>query len=103
MRKPGPEELYQAVDVNSYIWPSDFIARVQTEKFVRTNSKGTTPIPGQSDGTSSFSGYDADAGRDWGIQFFDAFKSGNGPTPTRSCSATAAAFTRSGTTTARRT
>jgi hypothetical protein len=76
MRKPGPEELYQAVDVNSYIWPSDFIARVQTEKFVRTNSKGTTPIPGQSDGTSSFSGYDADAGRDWGIQFFDAFKSG---------------------------
>ncbi|MCF8152101.1 MAG: hypothetical protein K9K30_16010 [Burkholderiaceae bacterium] len=76
MRKPGPEELYQAVDANSYMWPTDFIARVQTEKFVRTNTKGTTLIPGQNDGTSSFKGYDADAGRDWGIQFFDAFKVG---------------------------
>ena len=78
MRKPGPEELYQAVGATPYIWPSDFIARVQTEKFVRTNTKGTTPIPGQSygAGSSSFSGWDADAGRDLGIQFFDAFKFG---------------------------
>jgi len=76
MRKPGPEELYQAFDANPYIWPTDFIARVQTGKFVRTNAKGTTPIPGQSDGRASFSGYDADAGRDWGVQFFDAFKTG---------------------------
>lgn len=76
MRKPGPEEMYQAVGSNSYMWPTDFIARVQTEKFVRTNSKGTTAIAGQSDGTSSFKGYDADVGRDWGFQFFDAFKVG---------------------------
>jgi hypothetical protein len=78
MRKPGPEELYQAVDANSYMWPSDFIARVQTEKFVHTNSKGTVPIPGQSygPGSSSYSGWGADAGRDWGIQLFDAFKVG---------------------------
>ena len=78
MRKPGPEELYQGVGAQPYMWPTDFIARVQTEKFVRTNTKGTTPIPGQSfgAGSSSFSGWDADAGRDWGIQFFDAFKIG---------------------------
>ena len=78
MRKPGPEELYQAVDANSYMWPTDFIARVQTEKFVHTNTKGTTPIPGQSygAGSASYSGWDADAGRDWGIQLFDAFKTG---------------------------
>lgn len=76
MRKPGPEELYQAVDAQSYIWPTDFVARVQTEKFVRTNTKGTTPIPGQGDGRPSFKGYDADAGRDWGVQVFDAFRFG---------------------------
>jgi len=76
MRKPGPEEMYQAIDSNSYMWPTDFIARVQSEKFVRTNAKGTGALPGQSDGTASFKGYDADAGRDWGIQFFDAFKVG---------------------------
>ena len=76
MKKPGPEELYQGLDAINYIWPTDFIARVQTERFVRTNTKGTRPIPGQSDGTASFSGYDGDIGRDWGIQFFDAFKSG---------------------------
>lgn len=76
MKKPGPEELYQGLDAINYIWPTDFIARVQAERFVRTNTKGTRPIVGQSDGTSSFSGYDGDIGRDWGIQFFDAFKSG---------------------------
>ena len=76
MKKPGPEELYQGLDAINYIWPTDFIARVQTERFVRSNTKGTRPIPGQSDGTASFSGYDGDIGRDWGIQFFDAFKSG---------------------------
>ena len=76
MKKPGPEELYQGLDAINYIWPTDFIARVQTERFVRTNTKGTRPIPGQSDGTASFSGYDGDIGRDWGIQFFDAFKRG---------------------------
>jgi hypothetical protein len=78
MRKPGPEELYQAVGATPYIWASDFIARVQTEKFVRTNSKGTAFIPGQgySNASASYTGWDADAGRDWGIQFFDAFKTG---------------------------
>lgn len=78
MRKPGPEELYQAVGATPYIWASDFIARVQTEKFVHTNSKGTAFIPGQgySNATASYSGWDADAGRDWGIQLFDAFKFG---------------------------
>lgn len=78
MRKPGPEEMYQAIDVNPYIWPTDYIARVQTERFVHTNTKGTTPIPGQSygAGSSSYSGWDSSAGRDWGIQLFDAFKFG---------------------------
>src|SRR5690606_18006915 len=76
MKKPGPEELYQGLDAINYIWPTDFIARVQLERFVRTNTKGTRPIPGQSDGTASFAGYDSDIGRDWGIQFFDAFKRG---------------------------
>lgn len=77
MKKPGPEEIYQAIDAMDYIWPTDFIQRVQTERFIRTNTKGTNMIPGQSDGTASFKGYDGDAGRDWGIQFFDAFKVGN--------------------------
>lgn len=77
MKKPGPEEIYQAIDTMDYIWPTDFIQRVQIERFVRTNAKGTAAIPGQSDGTASFKGYDTDAGRDWGIQFFDAFKSGS--------------------------
>ncbi|ODS94347.1 MAG: hypothetical protein ABS56_17845 [Lautropia sp. SCN 69-89] len=76
MKKPGPEEIYQGADAINYIWPTDFIARVQLERFVRTNTKGTKPIPGQSDGTPSFSGYDSDLGRDWGVQFFDAFKAG---------------------------
>lgn len=78
MRKPGPEELYQAVGATPYLWPTDFIARVQTEKFVRTNTKGTAFIPGQgySNASASYSGWGADAGRDWGIQFFDAFKAG---------------------------
>ncbi|MFO1267419.1 MAG: hypothetical protein U1F67_11965 [Rubrivivax sp.] len=78
MRKPGPEELYQAAGATPYIWPSDFIARVQTEKFVRTNSKGTAFIPGQgySNAAASYHGWGADAGRDWGVQFFDAFKAG---------------------------
>jgi len=76
MKKPGPEEIYQGIDAVNYIWPTDYITRVQLERFVRTNTKGTRPIPGQSDGTSSFSGYDSDLGRDWGVQFFDAFKAG---------------------------
>lgn len=76
MKKPGPEEIYQAIDTMDYIWPTDFIQRVQMERFVRTNAKGTAGIAGQSDGTASFKGYDSDAGRDWGVQFFDAFKQG---------------------------
>lgn len=76
MRKPGPEEMYQAIDSNSYMWPTDFIARVQIEKFFKVNSKGTTIIPGQGYGTAIKTGYDSDAGRDWGFQFFDTFKSG---------------------------
>jgi len=102
MRKPGPEELYQWVGATPYIWPSDFIARVQLEKFVRTNTKGTNFIPGQgySNASASYRGWGADAGRDWGIQFFDAFKVGkwthtyavmvgNGRTSRRSATTTA--------------
>lgn len=74
MKKPGPEEIYQAIDTMDYMWPTDFMARVQVERFIRTNAKGTAGIAGQSDGTASFKGYDSDAGRDWGVQFFDAFK-----------------------------
>src|SRR5690606_5158833 len=43
MKKPGREELYQGLDAINYIWPTDFIARVQLERFVRTNTKGTRP------------------------------------------------------------
>lgn len=75
MRKPGPEELYQGLDAMDYVFPTDFIARVQAERFVTGNAKGITPIPGQGDAsTISKTGYDFDAGRDWGVMLFDAYK-----------------------------
>ncbi len=75
MRKPGPEELYQGLDAMDYVFPTDFIARVQAERFVTGNAKGAAPIPGQGHvSTVSEYGYDFDAGRDWGVMLFDAFK-----------------------------
>jgi hypothetical protein len=76
-KKPGPEELLQGLEASDYAVPTDFVNRVQVERFVKGNSKNGTAIPGQGyAGSISAYGYDADAGRDWGVQFFDAFKSG---------------------------
>ena len=74
LRKPGPEELYQGLEATDYIFLTDFVQRVQIERFIHGNAKATGPIAGQGyAGNVSRHGYDADAGRDWGLQFFDAF------------------------------
>lgn len=76
-RKPGPEEALQALPAMDYALPTDFFGRVQMERFAEGNSKSGKAIAGQGyAGSLSSYGYDADAGRDWGVQFFDAFKSG---------------------------
>lgn len=75
LRKPGPEELYQGLEATDYIFLTDFVARVQIDRFIEGNAKSTSPIPGQGyAGNVSRNGYDADVGRDWGVQLFDAFK-----------------------------
>lgn len=74
-KKPGPEELMQSVEATDYIFPTDFVARVQQERFIHGNAQTGQPIPGQGyAGNISAYGYDFDAGRDWGVQAFDAFK-----------------------------
>jgi len=76
-KKPGPEELLQGIETADYIIPTDFMARVQVERFARGNSKSGAAIAGQGyAGNISSYGYDSDAGRDWGVQLFDAFKQG---------------------------
>lgn len=88
-QKPGPEELYQGLEATDYVFLTDFVQRVQIERFIDGNAKGITAIPGQGyggqrangqdpiTGNVSRHGYDADVGRDWGLQFFDAFKREN--------------------------
>lgn len=93
-QKPGPEELYQGLEATDYVFLTDFVQRVLIERFFDGNAKGTKAIPGQGYGyqgklnpttgaasgvgpiTGNVSrwGYDVDVGRDWGVQFFDAFK-----------------------------
>lgn len=74
-QKPGPEELYQGLEATDYVFLTDFVQRVQIERFIDGNAKSTSAIDGQGfAGNVSRHGYDADAGRDWGVQFFDAFK-----------------------------
>lgn len=75
LRKPGPEELYQGLEATDYVFLTDFVQRVQIDRFIKGNAKSTSPISGQGyAGNVARNGYDADVGRDWGIQFFDAFK-----------------------------
>lgn len=74
LRKPGPEELYQGLEAGDYVFLTDFVQRVQIERFIEGNAKNTGPIPGQGyAGNVARYGYDADVGRDWGVQLFDAF------------------------------
>lgn len=74
-KKPGPEELMQSVEAADYLFPTDFAARVQQERFIHGNAQAGTAVPGQGyAGNISASGYDFDAGRDWGVQLFDAFR-----------------------------
>jgi hypothetical protein len=85
-QKPGPEELYQGLEATDYIFLTDFVQRVQIERFIDGNAKGIKAIPGQGYGGQTSTGrdpitgnvsrwgYDADVGRDWGVQLFDAFK-----------------------------
>lgn len=74
-QKPGPEELMESIRMKDFIYPTDFVRRDQIERFVNGSAKGTNPIAGQGyAGSISTQGYDADIGRDWGIQVFDSFK-----------------------------
>lgn len=85
-QKPGPEEIYQGLEATDYVFLTDFVQRVQMERFIDGNAKGIRAIPGQGHGGQrpngqdpitgnvSRQGYDTDVGRDWGVQFFDAFK-----------------------------
>jgi hypothetical protein len=74
LRKPGPEELYQGLEATDYVFLTDFVARVQIERFIEGNAKSTSAIPGQGyAGNVARNGYDADVGRDWGVQLFDSF------------------------------
>ncbi len=74
-KKPGPEETMQGVEAQDYIFPTDFVARVQQERFIHGNAQTGAAVPGQGyAGNISAYGYDFDAGRDWGVQVFDAFK-----------------------------
>lgn len=86
LQKPGPEELYQGLEATDYIFLTDFVARVQIDRFIEGNAKGIKAIPGQGYGGQQSNGqdpitgnvarygYDTDVGRDWGVQLFDAFK-----------------------------
>ena len=73
-KKPGPEELMQPLKRRDYIYLTDYTRRDQVERFVTGNAKGTKPIPDQGEPVKE--AYDADMGRDWGIQVFDAFRTG---------------------------
>lgn len=74
LRKPGPEELYQGLEATDYVFLTDFAQRVQIERFIKGNAKNTSAIPGQGyAGNVARNGYDADVGRDWGVQLFDSF------------------------------
>ena len=76
-KKPGPEELMQGVEATDYVFQTDFIARVQQERFIHGNAQTGLSVAGQGyAGNISAYGYDFDAGRDWGVQLFDAFKQG---------------------------
>src|SRR5512139_370750 len=46
-QKPGPEELYQGLEATDYVFLTDFVARVQIERFIDGNAKNTNAIPGQ--------------------------------------------------------
>lgn len=74
-KKPGPDELMQSAEAADYVFLTDFVARVQQERFVHGNARLVNPVVGQGyAGSISAYGYDFDAGRDWGVQLFDAFK-----------------------------
>ena len=76
LRKPGPEEAMRPA-APDFIFPSVALNQLHNEVFLKGNAYSRTgaPIPGQGfAGNISPHGYDADMGRDWGIQGFDAFK-----------------------------
>lgn len=58
-KKPGPEELMQGAEAQDYIFPTDFVARVQQERFIHGNAQMVSAIPGQGHaGNISTSAYD---------------------------------------------
>jgi hypothetical protein len=77
-KKPGPEDIQRA-PAPEFIFPASALAQWQLEVFVRSNAyfRNGQPIPGQgfagAGGVASY-GYDADMGRDWGVQAFDSFR-----------------------------
>jgi hypothetical protein len=75
-KKPGPEDIQRA-PAPEHIFPFAALPQWQGETFVRSNAyfRDGVPIPGQgyAGGVASY-GYDADLGRDWGVQAFDSFR-----------------------------
>src|SRR5574340_615773 len=43
-KKPGPEELMQSVEAADYLFPTDFAARVQQERFIHGNAQAGTAV-----------------------------------------------------------
>jgi hypothetical protein len=79
--------MFQGIEAADYVTGTDFIGRQMNETFIKGNSRSYRHIPGQGYGTPgvgkaytntniSDSGYDQGAGRDWGLQVFDAFQNG---------------------------
>ncbi|MDR4518416.1 MAG: hypothetical protein MRK00_13680 [Nitrosomonas sp.] len=77
-KKPGPEELFQAIHVFDYIEFTDFIAREMLERFPSGNLSpalaGNAPNDFTTIGTPVSKAFGFGAGRDWGIQLFDFFQ-----------------------------
>jgi hypothetical protein len=74
-KTPGPEEIFQAIHTFDYIEFTDFVAREMLERFVSGNQNCPGCSAGNS-GTPTNTAYGFNGARDWGIQIFDAIKSG---------------------------
>jgi hypothetical protein len=72
-KTPGPEEVLQGVHTLDYIEFTDFTAREMLERFVTGAAKPAgSPLSPQL-GIATNTAYGINAGRDWGVQVFDAF------------------------------